>query len=172
MSSCDQHVRTRARDAYSMLGEPVDTNTRPVANGSMNAQPALRDAVATASYDYEEALIAYEDALASRDTGKRSLAEERLHDAAARLSAAQSALVSSSRVSVPAKPSFADLLADPQQQLDPTGEVMRSVLAYRTAPAATASATPTWADRAPHESWLGTYVTERLVASTVVATAS
>jgi hypothetical protein len=154
-----------------MFGESVDSNVRPVANGSVSAQPALRDAVANASYDYDEALISYEDALASRDTGKRSLAEERLHSAAARLSAAQNALVSS-RVSVPAKPSFADLLADPQQQLDPTGDVMRSVLAYRTAPTATASATPTWADRAPHESWLGTYVTERLVASTVVATAS
>ena len=119
----------------------LDVNTQPVANGSMNLPPALRDAVANASYNYDEALIAYEDALASRDTGKRSLAEARLHDAAARLSAAQSALVSS-HVSVPAKPSFADLLADPRQQLDPTGEVMRSVLAYRTAPVATASATP------------------------------
>lgn len=33
-------------------------------NGSMNAQPALRDAVANASYDYVEALAAYEDASA------------------------------------------------------------------------------------------------------------
>jgi hypothetical protein len=137
----------------------------------MTAQPALRDAVASASYRYDEALMEYEDALASRDVAKMGMAEERLHEAARMLSGAQSALVAA-RSGPPARPSFTDLLGDPSQQLDPTGEVLRSVLAYRTALPASASASPTWMDYAPHEVRAANYVHERVVASTIVATAS
>jgi len=110
----------------------------------MSAQPARRDAVANASYRYHEALMEYEDALASRDVAKMGTAEERLHEAARLLSGAQSALVAAR--SEP--PAFTDLLGDPSQQVDPTGEVLRSVLAYRTAMPASASASPTWMDPA------------------------
>ena len=113
----------------------------------------------------------YEDALASRDVAKMGMAEERLHEAARLLSGAQSALVAA-RSGPPARPSFTDLLGDPSQQLDPTGEVLRSVLAYRTAVPASASASPTWMDYAPHEVRAANYVYERVVASTIVATAS
>lgn len=164
-------VRRRCVTHTRSMGDHVETNTSPFAGGPMEAQPALRDAVVNASYDYDEALMAYEDALASRDTTKRGAAETRLHEAARRLSAAQSALVAA-RTATPVPPTFADLLADPSMQLDPAGEVMRSVLAYRTAAPAAASASPTWMDYAPHEVRAATYVHERIVASTVVATAS
>ena len=146
-------------------------NDSPLVGGSSEASPTLRDAVANASYDYDEALMAYEDVLAARDPAKRTAAENRLHEAARKLSGAQSALAS-----VPSthatRPTFADLLADPTQQLDPNGIVMASVLAYRTAAPAMASASPTWMDYAPHEVRAATYVHERVAASTVVATAS
>lgn len=153
------------------MGSTVDNSIPRVASGPMTAQPALRDAVANASYRYDEALMDYEDALASRDTGKRGLAEERLRQAAQQLSATQSALVAA-RTTPAVAPTFTDLLQDPNQQLDPTGEVLRSVLTYRTAAPASASATPTWMDYAPHEVRAATYVNERIVASTIVATAS
>lgn len=143
----------------------------PQTVGPVEAQPAFRDAVANASYDYNDALMAYEDALASRDSAKRSHAEVVLHEAARRLSAAQSALVAA-RNPAPATVSFADILNDPTQQLDTNGDVMRSVLAYRTAAPATASASPTWMDHAPQEARAATYVHERITASTIVATAS
>lgn len=159
------------RDAYSEHGDNVDINSSPVTGGPVEAQPVLRDAVANASYDYDAALMAYEDVLGSRDTAKRATAETRLHGAARRLSAAQSALVAA-RSTAPSAPTFADLLGDPTQQLDTTGDVMLSVLAYRTAAPATASASPTWMDYAPPEVRAATYVHERVVASTIVATAS
>lgn len=149
----------------------METNSSHVARGKIVAQPALRDAVANASYDYEEALMAYEDALSTRDASKRGAAETRLNEAARRLSAAQSALVTA-RAAAPARPTFADLLTDPSQQLDPAGEVMRSVLAYRAAAPAAASASPSWLDYAPPEVRAATYVHDRIVASTIVATAS
>jgi len=164
-------VRRALNDAYSKDGGQVDIDNSPVAGGPIEAQPALRDAVANASYEYDEALMAYEDALASRDRSRRAGAETRLHEAARRLSAAQSALVTA-RSGTPGAPTFADLLSDPTQQLDSTGEVMRSVLAYRTAAPATASASPTWMDYAPHEVRAANYANERIVASTAVATAS
>ncbi len=149
----------------------MNSKKQPQTVGAVEAQPALRDAVANASYDYNDALMAYEDALASRDTAKRSHAEAALHEAARRLSSAQSALVAARNIPQAAV-SFADLLNDPTQQLDATGDVMRSVLAYRTAAPATASASPTWMDHAPHETRAATYVHERITASTIVATAS
>lgn len=103
------------------------------------SEPTLRDAMANASYDYAEALMAYEGALATRDTADRKAAETRLHEAARKLSAAQTALVSA-RSTIATPPTFADLLADPTQQLDPNGAVMASVLAYRNAAPGTASA--------------------------------
>lgn len=152
----------------------MDTSISPITADSTEAQPALRDAVANASYAYDEALMAYEDALASRDSTKRGAAESTLREAARRLSGAQSALVASrsERPAVPARPTFDELLADPTQQLDPAGEVMRSVLAYRTAAPATASASPTYMDYAPPSVRAAQYVYDRIVASTVVATAS
>jgi hypothetical protein len=158
-------------DAYSKCGDHVDSKKTSVVGGPIEAQPALRDAVANASYDYDEALMAYEDVLGGRDSVKRAAAEARLHEAARRLSGAQSALVAS-RSTFPSAPTFADLLGDPMQQLDAAGEVMRSVLAYRTAAPATASASPTWMDYAPAQVRAATYVHERVVASTIVATAS
>ncbi|GAB3662524.1 hypothetical protein GCM10027596_24150 [Nocardioides korecus] len=149
----------------------METNSSPFAGGTTDAQPALRDAVANASYYYDEALMAYEDALSTRDASKRGAAEAHLNEAARRLSAAQSALVAA-RAAAPARPTFADLLADPGQQLDPAGEVMRSVLAYRAAAPAAASASPTWMDYAPAEVRAAVYVHDRIVASTIVATAS
>ncbi len=154
------------------MGYNVDSNNLPSGGGPSEAPPALRDAVANASYDYDEALMAYEDVLASRDTVKRTAAETRLHEAARKLSAAQTALVSARSATSTRPTTFAELLADPTQQLDPDGVVMASVLAYRTAAPATASASPTWMDYAPHEVRAATYVHERVAASTVVATAS
>lgn len=154
------------------MGDHVGAHTSPSTGGHDDAQPALRDAVASASFDYDEALLNYQDALASRDSAKRATAESWLQQASRRLSVAQSALVAARSASpTPApRPTFADLLADPGQQLDPAGEVMRSVLAYRTAAPAAASASPTWMDYAPHEVRAATYVHDRVVASTVVAT--
>lgn len=152
------------------MGDDVDINNSAVADSPFEAQPAFRDAVANASYDYDEALMAYEDVLVSRDTAKRGAAETRLNEAARRLSAAQSALVAV-RTAPTGAPTFADLLADPTQQLDATGAVMRSVLAYRTAAPTTASASPTWMDHAPHVVRAANYVHERVIASTIVATA-
>jgi hypothetical protein len=173
MSVCEfTHMVRHRRVTHTRKHEDhVNKINSPVVGGPVEAQPALRDAVANASYDYDEALMAYEDALATRDTSKRAAAETRLHEAARRLSGAQSALVAS-RTTAPSSTTFADLLGDPTQQLDTTGEVMRSVLAYRTAAPTTASASPTWMDHAPHEVRAATYVHERVAASTVVATAS
>jgi hypothetical protein len=153
------------------MGEDVGTKTPPTASGPIHARPALRDAVASASYNYDEALLAYEDAVAIRDDRRRAAAETRLQEAARRLTAAQCALVAA-RSATQDPPSFADLLNDPTEQLDPTGLVMRSVLAYRTAAPASASASLAWMDRAPHEVRAATYVHDRVAASTVVATAS
>lgn len=153
-----------------VVGNNVDNNIVPSTGNPIGASPALRDAMANASYDYDEALMAYEDALASRDGAKRTEAESRLHEATRRLSAAQVALASTNSTS--SGPTFDDLLSDSTQQLDPNGVVMASVLAYRTAAPATASASPTWMDFAPHEVRAATYVHERVSASTMVSTAS
>ena len=153
------------------MGNIVDFDNMRSDGEPSGEPPALRDALANASYNYDEALMAYEDALASRDGAKRSAAESALHEATRRLSAAQNALVAA-KSATGVRPTFDDLLRDPTQQLDPDGVVMASILAYRTAAPTTASASPTWLDRAPHEVRAATYVYQRVSASTVVSTAS
>lgn len=140
------------------------------AAGARVAQPALRDAVASASYDYDEALMEYQVALASRDAVKEAGAEARLQEATRRLSSAQAALVAARTVET--RPSFENLLRDPTQQLDVGGVVMASVLQYRSAVHTTASASTSWFDQAPPAAKASQYVHDRVSASTAVATAS
>jgi len=144
----------------------------PCVGGTDDAHQALRDAVATASYEYDKALIEYEAALGSRDGAKRANAESSLRDALRRMSAAQTALAAARAPQPVQRPSFEALLNDPMQQLDADGEVMASVLAYRAAVPSASSASPTWLDRAPGEYRAAVYVHERLVAATVAATTS
>lgn len=153
------------------MGATLGSADTPFADGPRDAQPALRDAVASASYDYDEALMDYEAVLGSRDADKRAAIETRLQEATRRLSAAQAALVAS-RTRPTRSLTFDDLLRDPTQQLDLTGSVMASVLAYRSASHSTASASPEWLDRAPQAAKAAQYVHDRITASTVVATAS
>ena len=142
------------------------------AKGPVEGEPALRDAIANASYDYDEALMDYQGALTGTDADKRAAAETRLRDATERLSAAQTALVTARTQGRSPGISFDQLLRDPTQQLDPTGQVMASVLAYRGAAHATASGAPAYVDRTPPATRTAVYVYERVTASTAIATAS
>jgi hypothetical protein len=159
------------------MGATMDEHDSQSARGPSAPQPrdpdpALRDDIANATYEYDEALMDYQTALVSADGDKRTAAEARLHDATQRLAAAQAALVDMRRRTQPRPVSFDELLGDSTQQLDPAGLVMASVLAYRSASHATASASPSWVDHAPPPSKTGLYVHQRVRASTVVATAS
>lgn len=100
--------------------------------------PALRDEHAAASCAYTEALWGYEDALASRNAERRAEAERVLDAASKRLSQALAAVVAARGPQTGV--TFADLLNDPTQQLDPDGEVLASVLAYQNATTNTPSA--------------------------------
>jgi hypothetical protein len=108
------------------------------AESAQPVDPAIRDEHAAASYAYDEALNEYEDALASRDPERRASRETALRTAGRRLSQAQSAVVAARNVA-PAI-TFDSLLNDPTQQLDPSGEVLASVLAYQNATTNTPSA--------------------------------
>lgn len=100
----------------------------------------MSDQLADASYAYDEALMGYEDALASRDPDRRRAAETALAEAARILSRLQSERVAA-RQGKPAKPAaFATLLGDPMQQLDPDGLVMQSIRDYQNATTNTPSA--------------------------------
>jgi hypothetical protein len=138
-------------------------------SAATDVSPALRDAVATATYAYDEAVMAYEDALLERDSTSRAAAEARLQEATRILSLAQAALASARR---PERVSFADLLNDPCQQLDGTGEILASVLAYQSATPAAASGAPSWYDRAPAAVRRASFVYQQVSSSTQVATAS
>jgi hypothetical protein len=147
----------------------MSSESHPLGAAFSAAPPELRDAVANASYEYDEALLDYEDAIVSRDAAKRGEAEARLRECGRRLSAAQAALVATRTTGV-TRVGFSDLLADPTQQLDPGGLVLASVWRYQMAPQTTASGTAWW-DKATPAVKASLYANAKVAASTAVATA-
>lgn len=150
-------------------------------DGGLGAQPrrdpsTLSSEFSNASFEYDNALVDYEDALASRDPVKRASADIRLTEAHRRLASARAALVAARGQGSASAVSFADLLSDPTQQLDPQRLVLASVLRYQAAPTMTASAPMVWTETktsfqpmAPLVVAVSAYVDERLEESTAVA---
>ncbi|PKH37234.1 hypothetical protein [Nocardioides alpinus] len=149
---------------------------------TVRADPAVRDALARASYAYDRTLLEYEDALVTQDQTRRTFASARLAEATRDLAAAQAALAAArvapehtrdARASKDreGRLTFDELLSDPTQQLDSTSAVLESILRYQIAPQATASAAGNWVPQAPSEVRTAEYVRQRLGASTAASTA-